>query len=368
MSHSFQLLGLHELIELDGATIRGTSRLRLSNESKNWLQSLAKIKLSIDQAAIDIMENSSVLYAEGGANLLNSRLAKHSDDYIAWLRDYNETNSKAHPFTDDEALAFVTKSNSIWIWRVIYLSLSELVAYTDRDLFYQVKAKSAIFIHLGSQLSATAGSFDVSDLSKILDVLAIVQTQLGVLDCFSFLYHRAWNVDEDRRSASDYGWVQLLRDQIRYAKKDVESRRNSMIRSPIQHHQDNMILQLAVAITILGCIYPLIRAMTSSPPKSGLTGETDFWQQLINSIIQLNGFLTLLLPIYRETAAKEWVGTWIITSLGCGSAIVAVPLYLMVPTSWSVFFTWLAAASQLFVVLQVALVAAFQSQNHAKKE
>ena len=107
--------------------------------------------------------------------------------------------------------------------------------------------------------------------------------------------------------------------------------------------------------------------MSSLPTSSSLL-DSNFWQQIINFIVQLAGFATLLLPIFRETTAKEWMGTWILTALGVCSAFVAIPLSFFTPGLLSIFFSWLASAAQLLVVLQVALVAAFQTQQRAKMD
>ena len=106
--------------------------------------------------------------------------------------------------------------------------------------------------------------------------------------------------------------------------------------------------------------------MSSSTP--GSTTDADFWQQSINTILQLAGFVTLILPIYRETVAKEWIGTWILVILGSLSAVIAIPLYLLTPLSWSAFFSWLASYSQLLVVLQVAMVLAVQDNMPVKQD
>ena len=339
----------------------GQSSLGLSSDSRIWLRNLAKIKLGVDQATLDILLNPGTL--PEARDRFNSRIVKNPGEYSAWVRDY-ETSRKADPLTTEEAMKFVTCSNDARIWHFLYASMSEIRVYTNRDDFCQVQAMSKVFEQLGEQLSATASSFDVSDLGKTSDVVVNVQEQLGVLHGFSSLSKRQWGKE---RVQPEYDWVRQLNQQIKNARNDNKTRSSSTVRSPKQHRQDNLILHGIVIITILGCIYSLFRAMASSPSAPGSTQDTDFWQQVLNSTVQLSGFLTLFLPIYRETAAKEWIGTWIITSLGCGSAIVAIPLYLTVPISWSVFFTWLAAACQLVVVLQVAMVAEFQERDRTKK-
>ena len=94
----------------------------------------------------------------------------------------------------------------------------------------------------------------------------------------------------------------------------------------------------------------------------------NFWSQIINSLVGLTGFFTLLLPIYQETAAKEWIGTWILKVLGCISSIIAIPLYPKASVAGALFFSWLAASCQLLVLLQVSLIAGFKRDDRTKAE
>lgn len=74
----------------------------------------------------------------------------------------------------------------------------------------------------------------------------------------------------------------------------------------------------------------------------------------------------MLIPMYRETAAKEWVGTWVLIAMGIVSGFLPILLWSLVPGLWSAFFSWLASAAQLLVVLQVALTASVNKREHLK--
>ncbi len=108
--------------------------------------------------------------------------------------------------------------------------------------------------------------------------------------------------------------------------------------------------------------------MQRSHSSAGSVSDADFWSQIISSLTGLAGFVTMLLPVYRETAAQEWIGTWTLTTIGCVSAIIAIPLYPQVSVSGAVFCSYLAMACQLLVLLQLSLIAAFQQNTRAKAE
>ncbi|KAG7007509.1 hypothetical protein G7Y79_00009g026180 [Physcia stellaris] len=229
---------------------------------------------------------------------------------------------------------------------------------------------SSSFVYLGIQLLETVVSGHVDDLSTMHQIIDAIDLQLSLLGSFGEIYHR--HISESGKIVyDDFTWHTDLRGRLRDVFKQEEARKASgnikSTRSASQRQQDNLLLQALLGALLLACIYPLYRALKSSSPTPGSHLDADFWQLILNVILQLAGFLTLLLPIYRETIAKEWVGTWILSILGILSALVTVPLYLLAPISWSTFFSWLGASSQLLVVLQVALVATFRDGEHVKQ-
>lgn len=201
-------------------------------------------------------------------------------------------------------------------------------------------------------------------------IIDAIELQLSLLGSFGQIYYRHMS-ENGKLLYDDFTWHTDLRGRLRDVVKQEEARKASgnlrLTRSASQRQQDNLLLQALLGALLLACIYPLYRALKSSSPTPGSPLDADFWQLILNVILQFAGFLTLLLPIYRETIAKEWVGTWILSILGILSTLVTVPLYLLAPISWSTFFSWLGASSQLLVVLQVALVATFRDEEHVKK-
>lgn len=293
------------------------------------------------------------------------------DEYQSWSRDIKERASRNRPVTEDEAWPFIIDNRSLWIWRVTCRWLTTYTLADAQATGEFQRHSSSPFANLGQQLLETASTVNVDELSMLSEILDAIELQLSVLGSFGDLYYR--KVFGDGRVRRDkFNWHHIIRSRIRDAVKEAESQRavgrSNVTRSPVQHQQDNLLLQAMICTILLGCIYPLYRALKSSSSAPDSTSEADFWLQTINSIIQLAGFLTLLLPVYRETAAKEWIGTWILTVLGIISSTIAIPLYLYAPLSWSALFSWLASSTQLLAVLQVALVATFQNQEHAKKD
>jgi len=293
------------------------------------------------------------------------------DEYQSWSQDVKERVSRNPPVTEDEAWPFIADNRSLWIWRVTWRWLTSYsLANPGASGEFQRDA-STPFVNLGQQLLEVVSAVNVDELSMLSEIVDAIDLQLSVLGSFGELYHR--EVDENG-SMTRYAfyWHKNLRTRIRDAIKEAESQttggHSQITRSPVQHQQDNLLLQAMISAVLLGCTYPLYRALKSSSSVPGSTSEADFWLQTINSIIQLAGFVTLLLPIYRGTAAKEWIGTWILTVFGIISSIIAVPLYLFAPVSWSALFSWMASSVQLLAVLQVALVATFQNQEHPKRD
>ena len=337
-----------------------------SQKSKDWLFSLTQIKLDIDLTARDIIDNSALIFAEKEKEFLDQLLRKHSETFDAWLNDVKNASSITGALNIDKALKFIIEGHSNMIWRLIYLLFSNVSTENNYPKFEKARSSAALFAKLGAALYDKACDFDVEDLSKLSEIITAIQTKLSGLECLCLLSEKTYGNHWDKVLGPE--WVSKFQAIIISKQENNQKKENITMRSPLQRYHDNLLLQAIVAVTVLGCIYPLFRTMTVLSPTHGSKADDNFWSQTTNSIMQFAGFITLLLPIYRETAAKEWIGTWILTSFGTCSALAAIPLYLLVPVSWSVLLSWIAASCQLLVVLQVALVAAFHEQDRPKKE
>ena len=339
----------------------------LSDQSKIWLHSLALIKMQIEFAALELME-SWIQISKGNVSGTDvDHYWGREDQYRSWSQEVKYRALRNPHVTKDEAWFFISDQRSLWIWQVLHMAIQKKhTNLTYAENVESQRTESAVFANLAVQLESTASRVKVDELAMLSEIIDVIELQLSMLGSFGHLYHR--NINQGENGHSSFSWSYSLRPNIAKAIERADASHPKYTRSPSQHHQDNTLLQATIGIFLLACIYPLFRVLDSSPPTPGSTSEANFWQQISNTIIQLAGFLTMLLPIYRETAAKQWVGTWVLTVLGILSALIAIPLYLFVPVLWSAFFSWLASAAQLLVVLQIALVAAFQDEEHVKKD
>ena len=297
---------------------------------------------------------------------LNELFGERLKDFEAWASATDERSTRNRSVTEEEAWEFILRSDGLWIWRSVCNTLAKVDASRDPDSFTWVQTRASIFIQFGRELSETAIQFDQADTRKLWEIFAAVQLQLRTLDNFSLIYSRKFNETLDRDVTHSWGFN--LQERVSDAEKAIESQGSGASRSPSQLLQDNLILQTVVGLVILSCIYPLVLAIQRSPSSAGSASDADFWSQIISSIVGLAGFFTMFLPIYRETAAKEWIGTWILTVLGCISAIIAIPIYPLASVSGAVFCAWLAASCQLLVLLQVSLIAGFKRNDRAKAD
>ena len=291
---------------------------------------------------------------------------ERTKDFEMWASATDERSMRNRSVTEEEAWDFILRSDGLWMWRSVCNTLARVNASEDIDSFTRVQTRASIFVQLGRELSETAYQFDPTDTRKLWEIFAAVQLQLRTLDNFSLIYSRKYRETLDRDVTHSWGYN--LQERVSSAEKAADMQRSGPSRSPSQRLQDNLILQTVVGLVILACIYPLVLAMQRSPSSAGSASDADFWSQIISSIVGLAGFFTILLPIYRETAAKEWIGTWILTILGCISAIIAIPIYPLASVSGATFCSWLATSCQLLVLLQVSLIASFKRDDRAKSD
>ena len=290
---------------------------------------------------------------------------KRLKDFEAWESATDERSTRNRPVAEEEAWDFILRSDGLWIWRSVCDTLTKMDT-SNPDYFTWVQTRASIFIQFGRELSETAYQFDHADTRKLWEIFAAVQLQLRTLDTFSLIYRRKFGETLDRDVTHSWGYN--LQERVSDAEKAIEMQGSGASRSPSQRLQDNLILQTVVGLVILSCIYPLVLAIQRSPSSAGSASDADFWSLITSSIVGLAGFFIMFLPIYRETAAKEWIGTWVLTVLGCISAIIAIPIYPKASVSSAVFCSFLAASCQLLVLLQVSLIASFKRNDRAKAD
>ena len=297
---------------------------------------------------------------------INEIFGERFIDFEAWARATDERSTRSRSVAEEEAWDFILRSDGLWVWQSVFNTLVRLDASNSTVTFTLVQARASIFIQYGRELADTAYRFDHADTRKLWEIFAALQLQLRTLDNFSLVYSRKFGETLDR--VVTHSWGYHLQERVSGAEKATEIQRSGPSRSPSQLLQDNLILQTVVGLVIFSCIYPLVLAIQRSPSSAGSASDADFWSQIVGSIFGLAGFFTMFLPIYRETTAKEWIGTWILTVLGCISAIIAVPIYPTASVSGAVFCSWLAASCQLLVLLQVSLIASFKRDDRVKAD
>ena len=129
-----------------------------------------------------------------------------------------------------------------------------------------------------------------------------------------------------------------------------------LLTTPQQHISSALWLSLLVFLitiptTALGWQY--------SPHQPGTTRDADFWFLVQSSCMTILGFAVLAVPIWRTEAFSINARFWIWGLLIAASLCVALsPLvYIFGPTEWSQCMSIISGIFQVFLTLQIALVA-----------
>ncbi|KAF2167917.1 hypothetical protein M409DRAFT_22063 [Zasmidium cellare ATCC 36951] len=92
-----------------------------------------------------------------------------------------------------------------------------------------------------------------------------------------------------------------------------------------------------------------------SSPEPGTARDADFWLLLQGSIMQWFSLLIAGSALWSKVTSPMW--TWMVpTIVALVSSLVAIPLYLKVPTAWSAFLTTVGSAVQAFMTVQLAAI------------
>ena len=111
---------------------------------------------------------------------------------------------------------------------------------------------------------------------------------------------------------------------------------------------------LVPIVSVFSCV-PAALVWYHSPHQVGALQDADFYQMLTNTTMQLRSVVTVVVPtLYNNRLIKQaWFCTWILAACSTFCAIVAVPLYLVVPTEWSFTVSFAGSVAQAFVTLQL---------------
>jgi hypothetical protein len=145
---------------------------------------------------------------------------------------------------------------------------------------------------------------------------------------------------------------------------DVTPVQNQFARKSTKFTQSNTIaakLGRIVDRTFLLCLILFSCIVTStamfalgyahSPHLKGTINDADFWFLIQAAIMQLLGISVSALLERESGNLPKW--RWVFPTAIAGTfSVIAVPLYLAVPTEWSSFLSLTAGATQSFMILQ----------------
>ncbi|KAI2777451.1 hypothetical protein F4815DRAFT_448375 [Daldinia loculata] len=142
-------------------------------------------------------------------------------------------------------------------------------------------------------------------------------------------------------------------------------------RSVPEIHQESpptfqMSTLIFIVFTVVAISFiPVGMAWSRSTNTPGSTGDSDFWVQIQNTILQLLGLSTAMLVahqrLFNDNTAWKYACYFTIAGVIC--AVLAVPVYLLVPTIWSSFSSFLASIMQVGATIQLALIAKTPKQK-----
>ena len=111
---------------------------------------------------------------------------------------------------------------------------------------------------------------------------------------------------------------------------------------------------LVPTISLLSCI-PAALAWSHAPRQVGTVKDAEFYQLVSSSAMQLLGVATLIWPtvFHARLGHLSWVLTWILAGTSACFTILTVPLYLLLPTSWSALLSFGGSVALALVLLQL---------------
>ncbi|KAI0137965.1 hypothetical protein F4776DRAFT_663543 [Hypoxylon sp. NC0597] len=109
-------------------------------------------------------------------------------------------------------------------------------------------------------------------------------------------------------------------------------------------------------VFLLASLIPLCMAWNKSTDVPGSTEDPDFWTLIFSAINQSQSLVSTLYTINRQSEGHHvaWICAIWLTAGGIVCAYVGIPMYLFLPTKWSVLISAGGAISQLGVILEIA--------------
>ncbi|KAF7508415.1 hypothetical protein GJ744_009268 [Endocarpon pusillum] len=152
----------------------------------------------------------------------------------------------------------------------------------------------------------------------------------------------------------------LTYEHVLWWDPDAEQRRVSQLDQAPEHAVEAYtsasptLSFLVPTISLLSCI-PAALAWSHASRQVGNAKDAEFYQLVSSSAMQLLGVVTLIWPtvFHARLGRLSWVLTWILAGSGACFTLLAVPLYLLLPTSWSALSSFGGSVALALVLLQL---------------
>ncbi|KAH7084318.1 hypothetical protein FB567DRAFT_79424 [Paraphoma chrysanthemicola] len=114
-------------------------------------------------------------------------------------------------------------------------------------------------------------------------------------------------------------------------------------------------LTFIVPTIMLISVIPAAVAWRRDDSVTGTTGDSNFWQAVSSSTLQLLSLITFIWPAMKDPRLSQitWVWIWVLAGFSATCTIAHVPVYLVAPTIWSFVISFVGALAQSIVQLQV---------------
>lgn len=101
-------------------------------------------------------------------------------------------------------------------------------------------------------------------------------------------------------------------------------------------------------------IIPATLAWRHGESAPGSTHDSNFWQAVSSSIMQLLSLVIFIWPTSSNPRLSQltWFWIWLLAGFSATCAIVSVPVYLVYPTIWSFVVAFAGVLAQAVVLLQ----------------
>ncbi|KAI1662796.1 hypothetical protein F4813DRAFT_341969 [Daldinia decipiens] len=349
-------------LQRQGTRPRMKRKRRLSpNSAQGWTPPLSNSQSSDNLSNDCQLGLVSIVQAVHNANVQYKSIV---DEYLRWrnkLRTQSSSNRNSTRFSNDDlqTLDEVMKA---------YLSLDQPVAW---QLLVNLGEKSYIDIWK----RAAENMAYLKSLSKHQTPKHLGRARNRAVDlknCRVTVESSFKLVEKELRAAGFDHYCEAI-----LAKKDMllkyeeaypilpESRPVPEIHreSPLTFQMSTLIFIVFIVVAI--SIIPMAIAWSKSTNTPGSTGDSDFWVQVQNAILQVLGLSTTMLVAHQRLLNDKtaWNYACYFTIAGVICSILAIPVYLLVPTIWSSFSSFLSTIMQSGATLQLALIAAMPKQK-----